>query len=112
MPAIMKGKENTMYTADDLVGKTVLIDGYRNDGELRVGKVLSVRDTENELISLKTKQREVMTRGRYLILVQDVHRNTTRSYYLAHCGEVSTLGWVGMTWHYILYYLGVRQLRC
>lgn len=96
----------------ELMGKTVLIMGYRGDNLIRYGRIVDVRDTEEKLISLRTMQDNVMTRGRYLIKVWDEARDTTRSYYIAHCGEVHTLGVAGRIWHWLLCALGIRVVLC
>lgn len=97
-----------MYSGLDLLGKTILIDGYRGDSEMRVGRVVDVRDVESNPVKLKTSERKMLTRGRWLLKLWDSKRNVTRSYYLAHCETVNVLGWWGRCWHALLCLLTIR----
>jgi hypothetical protein len=82
----------------DLLGKTILLKNYRNDGVNRLVKVTFVRDTHLEPITLRTRQQDVMTRGRYLITGNNLDKGAMRSYYIDH-GEWKVVGWFGRLYH-------------
>lgn len=97
----------------NLVGKTVLLYNYRNDGEYRVLHVLSVRDTHDkgQRLQSKTRMYNQITRGQHLLTAKDVSRNEVRSYYADHAESIREIGWWGLTWHRLLLQLGYRLER-
>jgi hypothetical protein len=99
----------------DLIGKTILVKGYRGDNLPRVIRVTSVRDTlnveDNQQLRLKTMWDNRITRGRYAITGKVVTRNVFRTYYVDHLDDAKLIGWLGLTWHRMLVYLGIRETK-
>jgi hypothetical protein len=92
-----------------MLGQTIIIMGYRKDDEVRVGRLVDIRDTEVDTLCHATRKRNQLTRGRYLIYVWDENRKVQRSYYLSHCGDITVLGWLDYAWHSLLCLLGYRK---
>lgn len=90
-------------------GKRVIIYNYRGDKLFRIGRIVEMRDTEENPIVGGTRN-TVMTRGRYLLVVWDEQRKVTRSYYLAHCEYVVRLTFARWLYHSLLVLLRKRQM--
>lgn len=82
-----------MLNPTELVGKTVLLKGYRGDGDVRVGTVVAIRDTHEKLIGFRTRFTKPITRGRWLVTMFDTERKEVRSYYVAHIEDMKVIGW-------------------
>lgn len=99
-----------MKDAFCLIGKTIMLQGYRGDDVKRVGKVVAVRDTHDKLISIKTTQRTPLSRGRWLVTIEDAELGVTKSYYIGKSDKVKVLGPVGRTVRKLAVYANVANV--
>lgn len=80
-----------------LIGKTVVISSYRGDKDSYLVKVLSIRDTKEMPIRLKTIQENRITRSQHLLTGMHLDTEHVKSYYV-EMGQVKEVGFFGRLW--------------